>query len=289
MVGEKFWLTFSWGWINWFAYLGVIKYLEESNLKPSIIWWTSIWAILWVLIAAWYTYSDLEKEVFELEKRIKKIKDFNWKRLTKSFFTWNLKHSQGLILWNKIKLEIENLLRRKWIYKFSDLKIPFYLQMVNLNTWENLCVCSLDPEFKEKDPVEYVRASFSMPWLFTPYEIDWEHYFDWGVKANSPILSFPVLNERFSLWSKELLALNVKKDFSKDDSYEKQHFINIWFRSISMLVDQQYDFSKKEFLFEYPSYTLKELNIWELYKDSIMDWKVSEIIEYWYANVPWVL
>jgi predicted acylesterase/phospholipase RssA len=106
MKNKNIWLVLSWWWINWFVYVGVIKYLEEKWIKPIIVWWTSIGSVFWAMISAWYKYKEIKNYVLDLEKRIKNIKYINWKNISKSTIT--AKISDAIAYWyNEIKKQLE--------------------------------------------------------------------------------------------------------------------------------------------------------------------------------------
>jgi len=285
MKDKNIWLVLSWWGVNGFVYVWIMKYLEEKWIKPVIVWWTSVGSIFWALISAWYSWKELERYVLDIEKRIKSIKDINWKNISKSTLTANINHTSWLIKWDKIKKEISDLLNNKNIKTFWDCKIPYYLHIVDLNTAEDICISSLDNINKEKKLLEYIRASISIPWVFTPYEIDWNFYVDWWVRSNYPILSIAEIAEKNNLKLDKVLSINIFWDYSKEDNFQNESFLEIMMRSISISILDQYDADTQVFREKYSDIELININIKKIFKNSILTAKISDAIDYWYNEI----
>lgn len=285
MKDKNIWLVLSWWGVNGFVYVWVMKYLQEQWITPKIVWWTSVWSIFWAMISAWYTWEEMRDYVIDLEKRITNVKDVNWKNISKSTFTVNINHINWLIKWNKIKSEIKNLLNNKWISKFKDLVIPYYLHIVNLNTAEDLCISSLDEKYSNKGVLDYIRASISIPWVFAPYEIEWKYYVDWWVRSNYPILSAPEISLENNIKLDTVISVNIFPDFEENDKFQNESFLEIMMRSISISILDQYDADTQVFKEKYWNIEFIPVNIKKIFKNSILTAKISDAIDYGYNEI----
>lgn len=285
MKNKNIGLVLSWWGVNWFVYVWIMKYLEEQWITPKIVWGTSVWSIFWAMISAWYTWVEMRNYVIELEVRINEVKDINWKNISKSTFTANINHTNWLIKWNRIKWEISNLLKTKWISKFNDLIIPYYLHIVDLNTAEDICISSLDDKYKNKWVLDYIRASFSIPWVFPPYEIEGKYYVDWWVRSNYPILSAPEIAFKNNIELDAVISINIFPEFNKEDNFQEESFLEIMMRSISISILDQYDSDTKIFKEKYSNIEYIPININKIFKDSILTAKISDAIDYGYNEI----
>lgn len=285
MKDKNIWLVLSWWWVNWFIYVWVMKYLQEQWITPKIVWWTSVGSIFWAMISAWYTWEEMRDYVIDLENRIKDVKDVNWKNISKSTFTININHINWLIKWNKIKSEIKKLLKDKWIHTFKDLKIPYYLHIVDLNTADDICVSSIDNKYKDKEVLDYIRASISIPWVFPPYEIEGRYYVDWWVRSNYPVLSAPEIAINNNIELDTVISVNIFPDFDENDNFQNESFLEIMMRSISISILDQYDADTKVFKEKYSNIELIPIDIKKIFKNSLLTAKISQAIDYWYDEI----
>lgn len=187
-------LALWWWTAKWFAHIWTIKYIEENNIKIDEIAWTSMWSIIWASYAIWLSSS----EIFEKSKDLKLIKlmDLNFKR-------W-------LISWKKISKLLYSIF---WDKKIEDTKIPLKIVAVDAMSWNTFI-------FKKWLIVEAIRASISIPLIFSPYEIKNNLFFDWGLKQNLPVLALDwkniiavsVVNSKLN---KAKNYIDYKKDLNK--------------------------------------------------------------------------
>jgi len=173
---KKISLVLGWGAARGLSYIGVLKYLEEKKIEITEISWTSMWAIIWAMIAIWMDSKEIKE--FASSLNMLKLADFDLK--------------SGLLKWNKIEKKFKEIF---WDKKIQDTKIPLKIVATNVEK----------AEIKVFDYgliVNAIRASMSLPWIFVPKEIDWESYVDWWIMMNLPI---EVLS-----W-KEILAISALK------------------------------------------------------------------------------
>lgn len=142
------------GW----AHIGVLRALEEENIEISYIAGTSIGAV----VGAFYAIDELdvlEKYAYHLDwKTIVSLLDLSFP-------------SQGLLDGDKVyNLLAEHLLE----YRIEDTRIPFRCISTNLNTRQAVCM-------ERGLLVDAVRASLSMPGVFTPFQKEGNILVDGGL------------------------------------------------------------------------------------------------------------
>lgn len=127
------------------AHIGVLKVLENAGLRPAAIAGTSMGAIVGAFSAAGYTVAEIEQIAIELDVRdMVSFADF---------------HLNRAVLINGEKVEAW---LREWLPEtFEELAIPFACASVDLQ--EGVVVRQ-----SEGDLISAVRASCSIPGLFTP-------------------------------------------------------------------------------------------------------------------------
>lgn len=179
-MDKNFSLALGWWAARWLAHIWVIKYLEENNLKPDEISWTSMGAI----IAALYAFWKNSQEMREICANINyfKLIDLNMKK-------W-------VLAWEKIKLFFEDIFKDSLI---EDLPIKLKIVATDINTWERFI-------FTKWKIVDAIRSSISIPWIIIPNKIWNKDFVDWWIINNLPI---DVLE-----WE-NVLAVSVLRDISR--------------------------------------------------------------------------
>ncbi len=155
-------LALSGGGSKGFAHLGVLKALEERNLKPGIISGTSAGALAGVL------YADGHSP--------EKILNFFQNKYFKDFAAFCIPNG-GIFKSRKFYSFLQNNLRAK---TFEELKIK--LKVVATDIEHGKAVV-----FDSGELIPVIVASCSYPILFTPTEINGVHYVDGGLFMNFPV------------------------------------------------------------------------------------------------------
>lgn len=198
ILEKIYWLALGWWAARWLVHIWVIKYLEENNVKIWEIAGTSMWAIIWALLASWKNY----KEIFEFCKELKNYKKF----IDIDLIYW-------LIKWEKFR---KKLFEYFWDKKIEDLPIKLKIIATDIESWE-LKV------FEKGSIVEAIRASISIPWVFKPHKI-WKNLFvDGMVVKNLPVDELTLENKiavsaiKIPVWPlktrKKILGFEIKKWF----------------------------------------------------------------------------
>jgi len=155
-------LVLSGGGVRGFAHLGMLKAMEEYELKPDIISGVSAGAI----VAVFYADGFSSEEIFEIlsEQKIFGLIGFNIPR-------------HGLFRFAGLESVLLKNLRSR---TFKGLKIP-------------IITCATDIShgklkyFSEGKLIRTILASSCIPILFTPVEIDGLQYVDGSLMNNLPV------------------------------------------------------------------------------------------------------
>ncbi len=193
---KKFSLVLSGGSAKGFAHIGVIKVLEEYNLKPSLIVGTSMGAIVGALYALGYTSKQMEDMAVKMTR--KKIQDLDIMMLFK----------ESILQGKKVKKVLYEIFKET---QAEDTKIPFIAIASSLETGK---------EYRLNSGKLYknVLASMAVPAVFPAVKINGINMCDGGVVNNlpedvaykehprTPILSIDVLADYHS----QIVSLKIK-------------------------------------------------------------------------------
>ncbi len=178
------------------AHVGVLKVLEEQGIPIDVIAGTSMGAIIGSLYAAGYKADDLEKIVKTLDwpalfqdGQPRNLQSFQQKHENTGFFNTfevgfkdkALKLPDGLVSGQKLMFELRRLLDGvSQIDDFDRLPIPFRAVATDIETGEAVVL-------GKGNLATAVRASMSIPGLFTPVSIGDRLLVDGFVSNNIPV------------------------------------------------------------------------------------------------------
>ncbi len=174
-------LALGWWAARWLCHIWVLKYIEENDIKISEIAWTSMWAIIWACFAIWKTTDEIK----EIAKSINFLKMID------------LDLKKWVVSGNKVYKVLEKIF---WEIKIEDAKIKLKIIATDINTWDKIV-------FLKWRIVDAVRASISLPMIFTSFEYLWNNFIDGWLKANLPILDLE--------W-KDIIAVSAIRDKWKE-------------------------------------------------------------------------
>ncbi len=155
-------LVLSGGGTRGFAHLGVLKALEEHDIRPDIITGVSAGSIAGALYA---DGVDPEKAMKALASH--KLLDYLEITIPKN----------SLVGMGGFEKTLKELLTAR---TFEELDIPLMVYAVNMNDAEYV-------RFDKGDLIKAVRASSSIPVIFPPVQIDGVDYLDGGIINNFPV------------------------------------------------------------------------------------------------------
>lgn len=221
--------VFSGGGVKAYAYLGVLKSIDEHNLTLERVAGTSAGAIVSALIAARYSYEEIEEMIHELD--VKTFMDAPVVTKFLPFLKWAFLYFQmGIYKGNKLEEWLTEKLAAKNIHTFQDLQDGYLKVIASDLSLGRLVVFPDDLETyygiqPSRFPVaRAVRMSAGFPFFFMPKKIF----------GNGTTKSFIVdggLLSNFPLWifgrKKQLRpVLGVKLTEKAEESMEPQKITN---------------------------------------------------------------
>lgn len=165
MFGEKkhFGLALGGGAARGIAHIGVLKALDQAGLKPSFVAGTSVGSLIGALYCAGLSWQQIWQEA----------EDLDWPDLVKVTMP-----RMGLVNADKLETLVDTLLEGKSI---EELPVPFQAVAVDLVSGKEAILTS--------GPVgRAVRASCSLPGIFTPMEDGVRLLADGGIVNNLPAI-----------------------------------------------------------------------------------------------------
>ena len=211
----KLGLALSGGGTRGIAHAGVLKALEDNNIKIEVIGGTSSGAI----IASLYALGYSPYYIYILFKRYsKEIAGINSVPIISGIgnFVKNKKMAiTGLKRGNSIEETYNDLALRKGVKYIRDIKnMPLVIPAVDVGEAKEYIFTNIIPK-DSKDKSQYitdisigkaVRASSSFPAVFCPCEYNKHRFFDGGVLDNVPV------SEVKKQGADKIIAVNFKSD-----------------------------------------------------------------------------
>ena len=191
----KIGLSLSGGGVKGAAHIGVLKALEEKNIKIDSIAGTSSGSIVATLYAAGFNSDEI---YFIFKKYCKKIKYVDWKNVLKLIGGLIFKRKiviDGLNSGKEIEVLLNNMCRQKHLYNISDFKMPLIIPTVDICNGKVVCFSSFKNEKRYLSNTVFinsmnigkaVRASCSYPVVFSPSNFRDTKLIDGGIRENIP-------------------------------------------------------------------------------------------------------
>jgi predicted acylesterase/phospholipase RssA len=149
------------------AHIGILKVLHKHKIYPDYLAGTSMGSIIGALYASGYSPKELKETA----------RTTNWKKIV-DFTIPKAGFIQGDLIESKLKRLVQNK-------DFSELDIPLRVVSYNLDTHEKVVI-------SKGSVSRSLRASISIPGIFTPIKIDKNHFIDGAVVDPTP---FDVVKE----------------------------------------------------------------------------------------------
>lgn len=216
----KLGLALSGGGIRGIAHAGVLKALEENNIKIEAIGGTSSGSIISTLYAMGYS----PYYIYILFKRYAKdlVNQNSLSTITSlgSFMTNKKTHFLGFYSGEEIEKGFNEVALRKGIKNISEIKMPIVIPTVDIQDSKEYIFTNNIPENSE-DKTKYItgitigkaiRASSSFPVIFNPCEYKKHKFLDGGILDNFP--SLEVKKQGVD----KVLTINFKSDDIDNDS-----------------------------------------------------------------------
>lgn len=216
----KIGLALSGGGIRGVAHIGVLKALEDNNIKIGAIGGTSSGSLVASLYAMGYSpyyiyvlFKRYAKEIVNIGSGpiINGIGNFVMSKKVKI-----LGLKDGIIL----EKMYDEIAKRKNVKKISDVKMPLAITTVDIGeSKEYIFTNKMQKTSKEKGYItdisigKAVRASCSFPVVFSPFEYEEHTFLDGGILDNIPVLAVK------DLGVKKVIAVNFNADTVEKNSY----------------------------------------------------------------------
>lgn len=160
-------LTLGSGAARGLSHIGVVKALIEKNVRIDMISGTSMGALVGAHLAHYGTISGLEESTLAVDfKNLLRLADPDFFLLFK-----------GFVAGNKVEEFLKMIIGD---VEFKDLKIPLWVVASDIRTGEEVII-------NEGSVVKAVRASISMPVVFTPFQYLNRILVDGGISNPLPV------------------------------------------------------------------------------------------------------
>jgi len=222
-------LVLSGGAARGIAHIGVLKALEELNLKPSAISGVSAGALVGAFYAAGYNPDQI------------------FSTLMKTNVLRMLRPAMNRMAILKLD-RTASLINRYLPKKIEDLKIPFTVNTTDLNT-------GFSEYFSEGEILKPLQASCAIPIIFDPIIIHHHHHIDGGLLNNLPVEPF--------LGLKKILGVHVNP---KNTQYENISMKKIAERSFSLALSHNVQARKLQCDFLIEPNELAKYSLFEISK-----------------------
>lgn len=229
----KLGLALSGGGIRGIAHAGVLKALEENNIKIDAIGGTSSGS----LIASLYALGYSPYYIYILFKRYaSEISQINAGPILSGLgnFMKNKKIPLlGLKTGNSIEKAFDELANRKGIKNIGEItKMPIVIPTVDIGESKEYIFTNNIPKAKKKDKYitdisigKAVRASSSFPAVFCPCEYKNHKFLDGGALDNVPVVEV----------RKQGVDKVIAVNFKADDIDESSNMMDVAMRTIDIM------------------------------------------------------
>lgn len=228
--GKKIGLALGGGSVRGLAHIGILKVFETERIPISCIAGTSIGALIGACYASGLNAQRIEE--IALTTRLKDLVDFT-------------EPKTGFIKGRKIEKYIRKLIKNK---SFSELEIPLRIIATDLIKGEKVI-------FKKGDVAKAVRASISLPGVFSSVKIGKKELIDGGMVDPIPVDAVKKMGADI------IIAVDLSMNLSetsvstkKEDSSDFINFIKEEFYMKELEFLAKYT---KKFFIKFPKFTVR--------------------------------
>ena len=177
------------------AHIGVLKAMEEENIKYDYISGASSGSIVAALAAMGYSADEIYKLFKKQCRKINGVELKNVLKLIWGLIVYNQIIIEGLNIGEKIEKIVNEAGEQKGIYNISQIKSNLLIPSVDLNDGGLYMFSSMLQRGAYSDEIKYindisigkaVRASCSYPGVFSPCKFEDKELIDGGIRENLP-------------------------------------------------------------------------------------------------------
>ena len=177
------------------AHIGVLKAMEEENIKYDYISGASSGSIVAALAAMGYSADEIYKLFKKQCRKINGVELKNVLKLIWGLTVYNQIIIEGLNSGEKIEKIVNEAGEQKGIYNISQIKSNLLIPSVDLNDGGLYMFSSMLQRGAYSDEIKYindisigkaVRASCSYPGVFSPCKFEDKELIDGGIRENLP-------------------------------------------------------------------------------------------------------
>lgn len=194
VINMKIGLALAGGGVKGAAHIGVLKALEEANIKLDYISGASSGSIVALLFSIGYTYDEILDIFKQYSKEIKYIDSKNLLKLISGLITKGKITVNGLNSGDKLEKIINKVSKNKGIENINQINFPLLIPAIDIHSGE-VYYFSNKNNFKNSSEVKFinnaniskvVRASCSYPLVFSPCKYMGTELIDGGISENIP-------------------------------------------------------------------------------------------------------
>lgn len=238
----KIGLCLSGGGVKGAAHIGVLKALEEENIKIDCISGTSSGSIVASMYAMGYTPDEIYKLFQKYGKVISRVNVKNVIKLILGLIFTGEIVIEGLNDGKKLYKIIQEQAKKKKITKIRDITMPLIIPSVNLYNGAIYLFSSINNSRRYSD--EYiiennieigkaVQASCSYPGIFCPANYKNKKMVDGGVRENTP------WRELKNIGADRIISIVFEK---QKESKKKVNMLDCIINSMEILAHELYNY-----------------------------------------------
>lgn len=245
-------LALSGGGIKGAAHIGVIKALEENNIKIDYISGTSSGSLIAAMYAMGYTPDEMYNLFKKYSKEIGYISIFNIIKLVFGIIFQRKIIIKSINNGKKFKKIINKICLDKNVENINQIKMPLLIPSVDLNTGTVCVFTSKNYRNSYSDNIIYnsnidicdaIYSSCSYPGVFDPICYNNMYLIDGGIRENIP------WRETRKIGADKVLSVVFRSDIKNPD---ERNILNIITGSIGLLSRElaNYEIEGTDYLIE---------------------------------------
>lgn len=235
-------LVLSGGGARGAAHIGVLKVLEELNIPIDMVVGTSMGSIVGGFYSAGYSPEELETLMKELDwdaaladRPARDYLSYRTKQDDRNymfgvevgFHDGEFTIPEGLIAGQDLDFILRtNLLRAGYVPSFDRLPIPFRAVATDIETGELVTL-------SDGDLAQAIRASMSVPGVFTPAKVNGRKLVDGGLVSNLPV------QVARQMGADQIIAVDIGSGLMDEDKLG--NVLGVTMQMINVLIQQNID------------------------------------------------